>query len=52
MFEHGFEQGPAARNLLAAYGYADIFTERDLEGRERVSGGSRKASSGWPNATG
>jgi release factor glutamine methyltransferase len=48
MFEHGFDQGPAARNLLSAYGYADIFTERDLDGRERVSGGSRKASSGRP----
>lgn len=39
LFEHGFEQGPAVRELLAAHGYAEIFTERDLEGRERVSGG-------------
>lgn len=38
MFEHGFDQGPAVRELLAAHGYADVFTERDLEDRERVSG--------------
>jgi release factor glutamine methyltransferase len=38
MFEHGFDQGPAVRELLAANGYADVFTERDLEDRERVSG--------------
>lgn len=38
MFEHGFDQGSAARELLAAHGYAEVFTERDLEGRERVSG--------------
>ena len=39
MFEHGFDQGPAVRELLAAHGYVDVFTERDLEDRERVSGG-------------
>lgn len=39
LFEHGFDQGPAARGLLAAHAYAGVFTERDLEGRERVSGG-------------
>lgn len=39
MFEHGFEQGLAVRELLAAHHYTEIFTERDLEGRERVSGG-------------
>ena len=38
MFEHGFDQGPAVRELLGAHGYADVFTERDLEDRERVSG--------------
>jgi len=41
MFEHGFDQGPAVRELLAANGYADVFTERDLEDRERVSGARR-----------
>ncbi|MGH8215130.1 MAG: peptide chain release factor N(5)-glutamine methyltransferase [Rhodanobacteraceae bacterium] len=39
LFEHGFEQGPAARELLAAHAYAEVFTERDLESRERISGG-------------
>jgi len=42
LFEHGFDQGPAVRGLLAMHGYAEVFTERDLEGRERVSGGSDK----------
>lgn len=41
LFEHGFEQGAAARDLLATHGYAEVFTRRDLEGRERVSGGRR-----------
>jgi len=44
LFEHGFDQGAAARDLLATAGYADIATARDLEGRERVSGGR------WPGS--
>lgn len=39
LFEHGFEQGPAVHQLLARNGYAEVFTKRDLEDRERVSGG-------------
>jgi release factor glutamine methyltransferase len=39
LLEHGYEQGAAARDLLARHGYRDVFTERDLENRERVSGG-------------
>ena len=39
LFEHGHDQGEAARALLMQNGYADVFTARDLEGRERVSGG-------------
>jgi release factor glutamine methyltransferase len=39
LFEHGFDQGPAVRELLTTHAYAEVFTERDLEGRERVSGG-------------
>lgn len=39
LLEHGFDQGAAVRELLASRGYAGVFTERDLEGRERVSGG-------------
>ena len=38
LFEHGHEQGHAARELLEAAGYREIFTATDLEGRERVSG--------------
>lgn len=37
--EHGFEQAAAVRALLAAAGFVAIVTHRDLEGRERVSGG-------------
>lgn len=38
LFEHGYDQGEAARKLLTAHGYSDVFTTRDPEGRERVSG--------------
>lgn len=41
LFEHGFEQGDAARALLLGAGYVDVFTHTDLEGRDRVSGGRR-----------
>lgn len=41
LVEHGFEQGDAVRSLLTAHGYAEVFTARDLEDRERVSGGRR-----------
>lgn len=40
-FEHGFDQGEAARSLLLALGYRDVGTVRDLEGRERVTLGLR-----------
>lgn len=39
LFEHGWEQGPDARALLDQAGYTDVFTARDLEQRDRVSGG-------------
>lgn len=39
LLEHGFDQGPAVRGLLLATGFAGVFTTRDLERRERVSGG-------------
>lgn len=39
MLEHGFDQGQAVRGLFDAHSYAEVFTEHDLEGRERVSGG-------------
>jgi release factor glutamine methyltransferase len=39
LFEHGHDQGSAARDLLAQNAFAEIFTALDLEQRERVSGG-------------
>ncbi|MGH8701380.1 MAG: peptide chain release factor N(5)-glutamine methyltransferase [Burkholderiales bacterium] len=39
LFEHGFDQGVSSRALLAAAGYGDIATRRDLAGVERVSSG-------------
>ena len=39
LFEHGWNQGDAARRLLHDAGYAEVFTAQDLEGRDRVSGG-------------
>jgi release factor glutamine methyltransferase len=39
LFEHGYDQGLCARALLAAGGYQEIVTLRDLAGSERVSGG-------------
>jgi release factor glutamine methyltransferase len=40
LLEHGFEQGAAVRALLQQSCYREVFTERDLEGRDRVSGGT------------
>jgi release factor glutamine methyltransferase len=37
LLEHGWEQGDAVRALLAAAGFVDVATERDLEQRDRVS---------------
>jgi release factor glutamine methyltransferase len=39
LLEHGFEQGAEVRDLLLEYGFAEVFTQNDLEGRERASGG-------------
>jgi len=39
LFEHGWNQGDAARALLHAAGYAEVMTAQDLEQRDRVSGG-------------
>ena len=38
IFEHGYDQGEASRNLLAAAGFKDAFTHPDLAGIDRVSG--------------
>ncbi|MEI2454100.1 peptide chain release factor N(5)-glutamine methyltransferase [Lysobacter firmicutimachus] len=37
LIEHGWNQGPAVRDLLSAAGLVEAATERDLEGRDRVS---------------
>lgn len=39
LLEHGFDQGPAVRQRLAAAGFTAIETWPDLAGRPRVSGG-------------
>lgn len=39
--EHGATQGPAVRALLAADGFRDLVTQRDLAGHERVTAGRR-----------
>jgi release factor glutamine methyltransferase len=41
LFEHGWNQGDAARALLHEAGYVEVFTARDLERRDRISGGRR-----------
>ncbi|ACC71894.1 peptide chain release factor N(5)-glutamine methyltransferase [Paraburkholderia phymatum] len=40
--EHGYDQAQAVRAMLAAQGFADIRSECDLAGIERISGGR------WP----
>jgi release factor glutamine methyltransferase len=39
MVEHGHDQGAAVRALLAAAGFAEVRTERDAAGNERVGSG-------------
>ena len=39
LFEHGWQQGDAVRDVLAAAGFADIETRLDLEQRPRCTGG-------------
>ena len=41
LLEHGYDQAPAVRNLLAAADLTDIEQHRDLAGITRVSGASR-----------
>lgn len=38
LFEHGYDQGAASRNLLSAAGLKSAFTHPDLAGIDRVSG--------------
>lgn len=37
LLEHGWDQGPAVRGILAAAGFDHIATEQDLEARDRVT---------------
>lgn len=46
LLEHGFDQGPAVRALLAAAGLAQVGTRQDLAGHERVTGGFRVSLAG------
>lgn len=39
LFEHGYDQGAASRNLLQRAGFQGAFTHPDLAGIDRVSGG-------------
>jgi len=39
LLEHGFDQGSDVCDLLLERGFAEVFTQDDLEGRERVTGG-------------
>lgn len=41
LLEHGWTQGDAVRALLIAAGFSEVATERDLEGRDRVTLGRR-----------
>lgn len=41
LLEHGYQQGPAVRNLLAKQGFSHIETIRDFQGHERISLGYR-----------
>lgn len=43
LFEHGWNQGDAARTLLREAGFVELSTARDLEQRDRVSMGR------WPS---
>jgi release factor glutamine methyltransferase len=40
LLEHGYDQAAQVRALLAAGGYKDVQSWRDLSGIERVSGGT------------
>jgi release factor glutamine methyltransferase len=44
LLEHGLDQAGAVRGLIEQSGFVETFTARDLEGRERVSGGIRPRS--------
>ncbi|MFS2048227.1 peptide chain release factor N(5)-glutamine methyltransferase, partial [Variovorax sp. CT11-76] len=42
LLEHGHDQAPAVRQLLAAQGFAEVQSREDLAGIARCSGGIRR----------
>lgn len=44
MFEHGWDQGPASREILLAAGFAQIETRQDLQNHDRVTLGCATVS--------
>lgn len=46
LLEHGYDQGPQVRNLLAERGFSMIETRRDYGGNERVTAGCWGAAHG------
>ncbi len=46
LFEHGYDQGEAVRDLLQTLGYAQVCTQRDLGDNDRVTLGC------WPGGKG
>ena len=43
LIEHGFLQGESVRSLFKRAGFNSVFTERDYNGHERVTGGINKS---------
>jgi len=43
-FEHGYDQAARCRQLLQEAGFTQVFSQRDLAGIERISGGCLDAS--------
>jgi release factor glutamine methyltransferase len=41
LLEHGADQGPALREMFCRFGYRDVRTLDDMEGRQRVTEGRR-----------
>lgn len=39
MFEHGWDQGPATREILTLTGFTEVATKQDLQGHDRVTMG-------------
>lgn len=50
LFEHGYDQGEAVRDLLCQLGYAQVRTQRDLGDNDRVTLGCWPGDEGESNA--